>query len=78
MPLHVSSTCAHRQEAKIVLYRLWYHHTYRWPCGAQIERGLDPVLSQSCKLLEDGVLTAKHIGVSFISIFYSSMFSAPV
>ena len=27
MPLHVSSTCAHRQEAKIVLYSLWYHHT---------------------------------------------------
>ena len=27
MPLHVSSTSAHRQEAKIVLYRLWYHHT---------------------------------------------------
>ena len=43
MPLHVSSTCAHRQEVKIVLYSLWYHHTYRWPSGAQIER----VLSQS-------------------------------
>ena len=28
MPLHVSSTCAHRQEVKIVLYSLWYH-TYR-------------------------------------------------
>ena len=23
--------CAHRQEVKIVLYNLWYHHTYRWP-----------------------------------------------
>ena len=23
--------CAHRQEVKIVLYSLWYHHTYRWP-----------------------------------------------
>ena len=23
--------CAHRQEVKIVLYSLWYHHTYR--CG---------------------------------------------
>jgi len=25
--------CAHRQEGKIVLYGLWYHHTYtrRWP-----------------------------------------------
>ena len=28
MPLHVSSTRAHCQEAKIVLYSLWYHHTY--------------------------------------------------
>ena len=28
MPLHVSSTRAHRQEAKIVLYNLRYHHTY--------------------------------------------------
>ena len=27
MPLHVSSTCAHRQEVKIVLHSLWYHHT---------------------------------------------------
>ena len=40
MPLHVSSTHAHRQEAKIVLYSLWYHYTYRWPSGAQVERGL--------------------------------------
>jgi len=27
MPLHVSSTCAHCQEGKIVLHSLWYHHT---------------------------------------------------
>jgi len=27
MLLHVSSTRVHRQEAKIVLYNLWYHHT---------------------------------------------------
>ena len=27
MPLHVSSTRAHRQEAKIVLYSLWYLQT---------------------------------------------------
>jgi hypothetical protein len=40
MPLHVSSTCAHRQEVKIVLYSLWYHHTYRWPSRAQVESGL--------------------------------------
>ena len=29
--------CAHRQEVKIVLYSLWYHHTYRWPSRAQVE-----------------------------------------
>ena len=28
------------RRAKIVLYSLWYHHTYRWPSHAQIERGL--------------------------------------
>ena len=27
MPPHVWSTSADRQEAKIVLYSLWYHHT---------------------------------------------------
>jgi len=27
MPLHILSTRAHRREAKIVLYNLWYHHT---------------------------------------------------
>jgi hypothetical protein len=27
MPLRVSSSCAHCQEVKIVLYSLWYHHT---------------------------------------------------
>ena len=28
MPLRVSSTRAHRQEVKIALHSLWYHHTY--------------------------------------------------
>ena len=27
MPVHVSSTSGHRQEAKIVLYNLWYDRT---------------------------------------------------
>ena len=27
---------AHRQEVKILLYSLWYHHTYRWPSRAQV------------------------------------------
>jgi len=25
----------HHQEIKIVLYSIWYHHTCRWPSGAQ-------------------------------------------
>jgi len=32
--------CAHHQVVKIVLYSMWYHHTYRWPSHAQVERGL--------------------------------------
>ena len=27
MPLHVSSTCVHHQEVRIVLHSLWYHQT---------------------------------------------------
>ena len=30
--------CVHHQEVKIVLYSIWYHHTCRWPSGAQFER----------------------------------------
>jgi len=45
MSLFHASTCFEQsvqcQEAKIVQYSLWYHHTYRWPPRAQIERGLD-------------------------------------
>ena len=29
--------CADRQEVRIVLYSLWYHHTCRWPFHAQVE-----------------------------------------
>ena len=39
MPLHVSSTSAHRQEAKIVLYSLWYQlnlWTARPPIGVMM------------------------------------------
>jgi len=42
MPLHVSSTCAHRHEVKIVLYNIWYCHACRWPSGAHVERGVLP------------------------------------
>jgi len=40
MPIHVSSTYAHHEEVKIAWHNLWYHVTYRWPSGAQVERGL--------------------------------------
>jgi len=30
--------CVHHQEVKIVLYSIWYHHTCRWPSGAQVHR----------------------------------------
>jgi len=38
--------CTHHQEVKIVLYSIWYHHTCRWPSGAQVESGLEAVHSQ--------------------------------
>jgi len=37
--------CALHQEVKIVLYNIWYHHTCRWPSGAQVERGLQSSLN---------------------------------
>jgi len=43
IPLHVSSTCAHHQQVKIALHSLWYHHTYRWPSRAQVERVSTPI-----------------------------------
>ena len=67
MPLHVSCTRAHCQEAKIVLYNLWYHHTYRWPSRAQVERGVDPVLSQPVHLLR--VSNTGKTGTKFYVIF---------
>jgi len=33
--------CAHRQEGKIVLYSIWYRHTYRWPSRAPAESSLN-------------------------------------
>jgi len=49
MSLHVSNTRAHRQEAIIVLYSLWYHHTYRWPSRAQVERGRWARVLETCR-----------------------------
>jgi len=43
--------CAHHQEVKIVLYSVWYHHTCRWPSGAQVESGLRHEVEESRALL---------------------------
>ena len=34
--------CAHHQVVKTVLYSIWYHHTCRWPSGAQVCFGRPP------------------------------------
>jgi len=39
--------CAHHQEVKILLYSIWYHHNYRWPSRAQVERRLVKIVSYS-------------------------------
>jgi len=31
----IRAPCAHHLEAKILLYSIWYHHTFRWPSDAQ-------------------------------------------
>ena len=48
MPLHVSSTRAHPQEAKIVLYNVWYHHTEtsEW---SKITKIIKIIKTQFCK-----------------------------
>ena len=58
MPLHVSSTRAHRQEAKIVLYSLWYHQTEtsEW--------------SKITKITKIQFYTYEHIVVKFMCEFF--------
>ena len=51
--------CAHRQEVKIVLYSLWYHHTYRWPSGAQVE-------AETCRGTKKLVAKAKFCSSSWL------------
>ena len=45
MSVHVSSTRAHRQEVKIILYRLWYHHNLlvAVPCAGAQDTGRPPI-----------------------------------
>ena len=37
--------CARRQEVKIVLYSLWYHHTCRWPSRTPYQRMYNIILT---------------------------------
>jgi len=59
--LHVSSTCAHHQEVKIALHSLWYHQTYRWQSGAQVEIGLQSSLNLCTRRPPIGVMIPKAV-----------------
>jgi len=45
------ATYAYHQEVKIALHSLWYHHTYRWLSGVQVERGLYVMPLKPCTRL---------------------------
>ena len=57
--------CANHQEVKIVLHSIWYHHTCRWPSGAQDERGLLMMSTQCSKhvLPNFDVLLTVHLSI---------------
>ena len=61
MPLHVSSTSAHRQEAKIVLHSLWYHHT---------ETSEWSKITKIIKITEIQFCKYEHIVVKFMCQFF--------
>jgi len=64
MSLHVSRAIAQHQEVKIALHSLWYHHIYRWPSRAQVERGLSqPVheMTTCFDLLMMSTCARKHV-----------------
>jgi hypothetical protein len=44
---------------KILLYSLWYHHIYRWPSGAQVERGVLYIIIRRSELYytASGIIT---------------------
>ena len=56
MPLHVSSTCAHRQEVKVALHSLWCYHTYSWPSRAQFECPVHGTATFRCDDTKDCVM----------------------
>ena len=61
MPLHFSSTRAHRQEVKIVLYRLWYHDT---------ERSEWSKITKITKITKIQFYEYEHIVVKFVCEFF--------
>ena len=62
MPVHVSSTCAYRQEVKIVLYSLWYHHTEtsEWSKITKIYKYEHIVVQFMCKFFS-GAITVYYL-----------------
>ena len=63
MPLHVSSTCAYRQEVKIVLYSLWYHHTETSECFFS-------KIAKITKITKIQFYKYEHIVVKFMCEFF--------
>ena len=61
MPLHVSSTSVHRQEVKIVLYSLWYHHT---------ETSEWSKITKSAKITKIQFYKYEHTVVKFMREFF--------
>ena len=63
--------CAYHQEVKIVFYSIWYHHTCRWPSGAQGERVYyKPVHVSSTMCLSSGGQNCiiQHLVPSHLSV----------
>ena len=63
MPLHVSSTCAHRQEVKIVLHSLWYHHT-------ETSEWFSSNITKIPKITKIQFYKYEHIVVKFVREFF--------
>ena len=75
MPVHVSSTSAHRQEAKIVLYSLWYHHTETSDNGPRLAYALHLL---NCRHeydnINDTMTLLKQINTPTLLLAYEQMY----
>jgi len=80
--------CAHHQDVKIVLYSIWYHHTCRWPSGAQVERDSSWIVAVHSYVnigrpagfvMPDGCITLIqfHLGVLLL-IYLLCLFSSQI